>query len=276
MKRLASRTRSAIYAILGAVSLLLVMKRVVLRDGADVNNNPVVVSSENAENSTAKKCRPPITTSNDTSAELARTVQSPSVDWPHLHHYDVRKASPSYSNIAAYLAAFALTAMVLVIQERPEAHALGPARILLIDRASLALLLSFFGCVLAAFTFAVVAAEMRLVPRSYAVSVLGGASFALATTYLVWALVLLTHVYLSSEAAGLADWMFVGVTLVAPAYVVFGLTDIVYVFGRAGETIHSSSKPKVLPSEWITFLMAAYLPVLFASFDRWLLNRVLA
>ncbi len=70
MKRLASRTRSAIYAILGAVSLLLVMKRVVLRDGADVNNNPVVVSSENAENSTAKKCRPPITTSNDTSAEL--------------------------------------------------------------------------------------------------------------------------------------------------------------------------------------------------------------
>src|SRR5207248_2933617 len=80
-------------------------------------------------------------------------------EFPHFPHYNVRTAGQSYSNIAAILAGFAFTAVILVL---PNAHLSQK----LSEQATIAFLVAFFGCILAAFMFSVVTGEEILAPRT--------------------------------------------------------------------------------------------------------------
>ena len=130
-----------------------------------------------------------------------------------IPHYDVRIASQSYSNIATVLAGFAFAAVVLVVQQNPPDV---PNATLLRDWATIAFLLAFFGCLVAAFTFAVVTGEEELAPRSHTMALLGGGGFALATVYVIWGLVVLVKLFLSSSILAPARWIFIGSTIITP------------------------------------------------------------
>jgi len=135
-----------------------------------------------------------------------------------IPHYDVRAASQNYSNIATVLAGFAFVAVVLVVEQR-----LSPDisyTTLLRDRASITFLLAFFGCVVSAFTFAVVAAEEELAPRSHAMAFLGGGIFALSTIYVLSGLVMLVKLFLSPTVIVPARWIF-GVAPALSRYILF-------------------------------------------------------
>ncbi|MEM4203976.1 MAG: hypothetical protein QXS54_07905 [Candidatus Methanomethylicaceae archaeon] len=129
--------------------------------------------------------------------------------------YDVRVSSQGYSNIASVLAGFALAAVVLVVQSSPPA--IGNAA-LLRDWASIAFLVAFFGCVMAAFVFSVVAGEEVLAPRSHTMALIGGAGLAMSTVYIFWGLVILADLFLSPGIVTLARLIFISVTLIAPLY----------------------------------------------------------
>ncbi|HDP98384.1 MAG TPA: hypothetical protein ENN22_04265 [bacterium] len=120
-------------------------------------------------------------------------------------HYDVRSASQTYSNIAAVLAGFAFAAVVLVVQI-PTLLNNANAPILR-DRATIALLIAFFGCVAAAFTFGVVAGEEKLALRSHAIALCGGTGFSLSSGYIFWGLASLIKLFLSPSIAELSRWI---------------------------------------------------------------------
>lgn len=174
--------------------------------------------------------------------------------------YDVRISSQGYSNIASVLAGFALAAVVLVVQSSPPAIE-GAA--LLRDWASIAFFVAFFGCVMAAFVFAVVAGEEILAPRSHTMALIGGSGLAMSTVYIFWGLVILTKLFLSPSIVPLARLIFVGVTLIAPLYLMLAALSATGVGfeGLDVEPIEISTRT------WIQLLAFGYVPISFGIFN---------
>ncbi len=118
--------------------------------------------------------------------------------------YNVRTAAQSQSNIAAVLAGFAFTAVVLVVQTQlPSAVSLGLLEgqpQLLRGRVAIAFLIAFFGCIISAFMFSVVAGEQEVEPRSHIVAFLGGGGFSISTVFIFWGVVVLSRLFLPPDA----------------------------------------------------------------------------
>jgi hypothetical protein len=168
-------------------------------------------------------------------------------------HYDVRKSSESYSNIATVLAGFAFAAVVLVVQS-PLPNVTDAA--LLRDWATIAFLLAFFGCIVASFTFSVVAGEQKLASRSHAMALLGGAGFAVSTVYVFWGLVALMKLFLTSKVVFLARCVFGGVTLAAPLYLILSAIDPIIAFDEP-----DAERVKIPTSTLVKLFVPAYIPV---------------
>lgn len=131
---------------------------------------------------------------------------------PFRPHYDVRTAAQSYSNVAAILAGFAVAAIVLIVQLTLQYRAVPSIPSLPdaskardrsghsspslpdADKALVALLSALFGCVLAAFNFAVISGELEVLARSYSIAILGGGGFGLAVAFMFWGLAVLIRV----------------------------------------------------------------------------------
>lgn len=175
-------------------------------------------------------------------------------------HYDVRTASQSYSNVATVIAGFAFAAVVLVVQSKlPNV----PDATLLRDWATIALLLAFFGCLGAAFTFAVVSGEEMLAPRSHAMALLGGAGFAVSTVYVFWGLVLLMKLFLSPSIVNLARWIFGGVTLIAPMYLILSVFDPIIAFDQL-----DAEQIKIPARTRIQLFALGYTPIILSTWGR--------
>lgn len=103
---------------------------------------------------------------------------------PARPHYDPRQAARSYAGICGILAGFAVTAVVLLANTRSDpslktrAKAAGleiPEYQLLIQRASIALILAFFAAIVGAFAYAITSADETVTRRTHALSLYSGA-----------------------------------------------------------------------------------------------------
>jgi hypothetical protein len=111
------------------------------------------------------------------------------------------------------------------------------------DWAIIAFLLAFFGCMVSAFTFAVVAAEEKLVYRADTMALLGGGGLAVSTIYVLWGLVLLVKLYLPPTILALARSVFVVALLIAPLYLILSAIDpYILAFDNFGETQQERAK----------------------------------
>lgn len=108
--------------------------------------------------------------------------------------YDVRVGSQQYSNIAGLLAGFAFTIVVLVAQENTPS--LTDTEILIRNIAAIGFLVSFFGCVLASFIFALISGEEALTPRANQMAFFAGAAFSLNISLLFGASTLFSKHFL--------------------------------------------------------------------------------
>ena len=101
---------------------------------------------------------------------LYETLMSPSIvtdeisQKKRIRRYDIRVASQYYSNIAGILSGFAFTTIILVAQENDPL--LTSEEIIRRNLAAVGFFVAFFGCILASFVFAQVAAEEALTPRA--------------------------------------------------------------------------------------------------------------
>src|SRR5579859_6806379 len=86
-------------------------------------------------------------------------------EFPHVPHYDIRRAAPSYANLAAVQAGFALAAVVLIASTLGQNAHLSQATFYR-DWATAAFLIAFFGSVLSALLLSVIAGDEILSPRT--------------------------------------------------------------------------------------------------------------
>ncbi len=149
-------------------------------------------------------------------------------EYPHKAHYDVRDASESYSNIAAVLAGFAFAAIVLVVQIPNLPKGAENFR----DWATISFLVAFIGCLLSAFTFALVHGEEMLSPRSHTVALLGGCGFLVSANLVLWGIAAITRVYLSASVYSFIFYSFPVVMAFTPMYVAFSAFDPIIAFDR--------------------------------------------
>ena len=139
------------------------------------------------------------------------------------------------------LAGFAFAAVVLVVQDTVG----DPLRR---EIVAISFLLSFFGCIAAAFNFATISGQEAPSPRSFTMGLLAGGGFGISTLYIFWGLAVLMSIFLSPLISQVAFLLFIAVALVAPTYLIVAALDI----NRHALRPHGN---------WRLLVIAAYLPV---------------
>jgi hypothetical protein len=167
-------------------------------------------------------------------------------------NWDCRETAKAYVNTAAVLAGFAFTAIVLILD---NSHPPDSKLLYLKDWVSIALLLGFFGCIVATFTFSVVAGEGDVTPTTYAIMFLGGGGLVLSGCYLFWGIVLLVQLFASTNVTLMARWIFYVATSLSALYLLLAAVDSTIAFGR-------SKTPRLSKAVWRKLIGASLGPVL--------------
>lgn len=144
--------------------------------------------------------------------------------------YDVRVGCQQYSNIAGLLAGFAFTIVILVAQE--NSSSLNDAEIISRNIAAIGFFVSFFGCVIASFIFALISGEEALTPRANQMAFFAGAAFSLNISLLFWGISAILKTFLVKEVALIAYQIFPLFLIIHPIYVVASILDNIYIFDR--------------------------------------------
>jgi hypothetical protein len=154
-------------------------------------------------------------------------------EYPHKPHYEVRNASEGYSNIAAVLSGFAFAAILLVIQipNLPEKieNSKNWAPIFR-DWATISFLVAFIGCLLSAFTFAIVKGEEILTPRSHAIALLGACGFIISANLVLWGIATIVKVFLSPDVYRFIFYTFPIIMTLSMMYANFSAFDPIISF----------------------------------------------
>ena len=161
--------------------------------------------------------------------QLKKSQQTIS-ELPHKPHYEIRIASQSYSNIAAVLAGFAFAAVILVVQTDIPSASLNAGD--LRDRATIAFLLAFVGCVISAFVFATISGEEILAPRSHTMGLIGGTGFSISANLVIFGLATLVKIFLSYQVYDFVDKVFPFMMLLSPMFVIFSAFDSIIGFEK--------------------------------------------
>lgn len=168
-------------------------------------------------------------------------------EYRHQPGYDVRNASEGYSNIAAVLSGFAFTGILLIVQVSNLSKVDEFAR----DQTVIAFLIAFIGCLLSAFTFAIVKGEEVLTPRSYAIALLGACGFTISANLLIWGVATIAKVYLSKDVYVFILYSFPAFMCITPIYTAYSAFDPIMSFDKRLPTL----------TEYIQELAPAFFPV---------------
>lgn len=166
-------------------------------------------------------------------------------------YYVIPVAAQSYSNIAAVLAGFAFAAVILAIQTTPP---LASEKSVLKDWATIAFLLSFVGCVISAFIFAMVTGEHRIYKRSYAISLLGGTGFSISASLVIFGMVLLIKVFLSPTVYDFAHNIFPVLMLFSILFAAMSALDPILTFDK--EPVTKKDLAQLLTLSLSPFILA--------------------
>lgn len=175
-------------------------------------------------------------------------------------HYDVRIAAQTYSNIATVVAGFAFAAVVLVVQNGTTAQSPSIQANVSILRnwSSVAFLVAFFGCILSAFTFAVVSGEQSVTPRANTVAFLAGVGFSISIGLVFWALVILLKTLFVPEVTTIVRQILPIILAANPLFLILTVIDIIIMFDKRYPT----------RTEYVFLFVIGYLPfaAIFISF----------
>lgn len=187
------------------------------------------------------------------------------VELTHRSNYDVRKAAPNYSNIAAVQAGFALTAVVLIVSINVQ-NASTTTTTYLRNSAMICFLIAFFGSVLAALAFAVIAGEEKLAPRSNFMALAAATGFSVSISLEMWGLVALMKIYLGADILQVAQWTFICFSLVQVLYLCLIAVEDFYLFwDKLHNMLFPQNKaPHPTWWQWTFVLLIGYAPVVLA------------
>lgn len=150
----------------------------------------------------------------------------------------------------------------MAIQTTPP---LASEKSVLKDWATIAFLLSFVGCVISAFIFAMVTGEHRIYKRSYAISLLGGTGFSISASLVIFGMVLLIKVFLSPTVYDFAHNIFPVLMLFSILFAAMSALDPILTFDKEPVTkkdlaqlLTLSLSPFILA--WIAFYFLWFLP----------------
>jgi hypothetical protein len=173
-----------------------------------------------------------------------------------IRSYDVRIASQQFANIAGILAGFAFTIVILVAQEnKPD---LSEIEILRRNLAAISFFVSFFGCILASFTFALISGEEALTQRANHMAFFAGGSFSLTMGLLFWSIAAILKAFLVEKVALFAYQIFPLFIIIHPIFVASSILDNIYIF--------DCRKPRL--SEYLISFIPSVIPILLASLLR--------
>ena len=183
-------------------------------------------------------------------------------------YWNCTETAKNYVNIASVLAGFAFTAVVLVVQSTiPVSN-----YTLLRDWSSIAFLIGFFGCVISSFTFTVIASEEEISLKSFSLMLLAGGSFAISGIYLFWGLAILIKLFLSLDIASVSKWIFGGILILTPMYLISGAVDIL-VTNKLMYCNGNNSQTRISPKKYFYLLIAGYFPILFGFLFQFILSE---
>jgi hypothetical protein len=173
-----------------------------------------------------------------------------------VRSYDVRTASQQYANIAGLLAGFAFTAVILIAQENKPT--LSDVEVLRRNIAAVGFFVSFFGCILNSFVFAIISGEEELTPRVNQMAFFVAASFSLSITLLFWSIALILKAFLVEEVAAISYKIFPLSIMIHPIYVISSVLDSIYIF--------ECRKPRLY--EYLVAIVPSLVPILIAFMLR--------
>ena len=135
----------------------------------------------------------------------AEPAEQPSVGGPGPQS-DIRTTAGHDSNLAAVLAGFAFTAVILVMQQTQGAG--GPSSSTLAGQATSSFLVAFFGCLVAATLYAVVAGDVTLGARARGTFFFTSVSAFVGGSHLFFGLCCLSAIYLPDQVY-LSRWVLI-------------------------------------------------------------------
>jgi hypothetical protein len=151
---------------------------------------------------------------------------------PARPHYDLRHSSRNFASTAGTLAGFALTVIVLLVTRTPDCTVapVDPlcAGQIVRERAVVALLVAFFGCIVSAFLFPVISGEEVIAPRSHGMSLFTAGAFSIAVIFLFWSLSIVVDLFVGTvqgSVVHVADGLTIAVAVLAPAYGAYPIFD---------------------------------------------------
>jgi len=168
-------------------------------------------------------------------------------------HYVIPVAAQSYSNIAAVLAGFAFAAVILAIQTTPPIES---EKVVIKDWATIAFFLSFVGCVISAFIFAMVTGEHKIYKRSYAISLLGGTGFSISASLVIFGMVLLAKVFLSPKVYQFAHITFPVIMLFSILFAAMAALDPKLTFDKEPVSVTTKDLAQLLIPSLTPFILA--------------------
>ena len=119
---------------------------------------------------------------------------------------DIRTTAGQDSNLAAVLAGFAFTAVILVMQQTEGAG--GPISSTLVGQATSSFLVAFFGCLVSATLYAVVAGDVTLGARARGTFFFTSVSAFVGGSHLFFGLCCLSAAYLPDQVY-LSRWVLI-------------------------------------------------------------------
>ncbi len=171
--------------------------------------------------------------------------------------YSIIDASVGYAQVATVLAGFAFAGVLLLLQDS-AGKSLTDAQ----ANAIISLLIAFFGCTLASFTFTAISGEQTLTTKANTMGFIGAGGFAISTIFIFWAIALLIHeMFVNQQIYFISYLLFVAALIVTPFYFAFSLFDGLVISGKY------ANGQVAIRENWQFVFLPSYIPIFFFIFS---------
>ncbi|MBL7806583.1 MAG: hypothetical protein JNN28_02145 [Saprospiraceae bacterium] len=187
-----------------------------------------------------------------------------------FNHYDVREIAKGYVGISSVLAGFAFTSIILVLDKDFGGDVLLES---FKNKAAIAFLLGFFGCMISAFIYSVMSGEeMGTTSRAYSMLLINGGVFSLSISFLFWGIVPLVRIYTNNEIVEISRWIYYIIVFYIILNFVISVIDLKNISLKKTKKYYKSLKPL----HYALLIVFSYLPlILFVIYRTFFQDIVL-
>jgi hypothetical protein len=136
--------------------------------------------------------------------------------------FDYNETAKAYVNIAAVLAAFAFSAVVLLIDKSYDSEVHKSLKSI----STVSMLLGFYGCLISALCFSVISGEKNFNKGLILGQLIGGSAFTSAGIFTFYGLITLLKIYFKDDIINLSNWLLFLVLIFVIIYLILGYLDL--------------------------------------------------